>query len=386
MGTGIVIDPRGYVITNHHVVEDVNVISVRLHDRSAHSARVVARDPESDLALLKVEAGRPLPTIPLGTAADLMVGERVIAIGNAYGYDHTMTTGIVSAINRDVNLNKEISYKKLIQTDAAINPGNSGGPLLNIHGELIGVNVAIRAGAQCISFAIPVETMIRVGASMLSTRKRNGVWHGIIAKNEVAPSGDLTIARTEPALNPYFTQRSCSVDRLERDSPAARAGLMPGDQLVQVADLRVACSLDIERALLDYRAGDHVPVVVRRNAVEHRLDMILEAAAKTPPAPEELVWKKLGLKLGTANGEQISRVSKQLNGGLLVNDVRPDSVAAKAGIQKGDVLVGLHQWETLSLDNVIFVLTHKDLASFNPLCFYIVRSGQIHRGWLPQVE
>src|SRR5262245_2962627 len=137
MGTGILLDPRGYIVTNHHVVEDVTLIRVRLADGSTHGARVVARDAESDLALLKIDAGRPLPVMPLGTAADLMVGETVIAIGNAYGYDHTVTVGVVSAIKRDVTLNKDISYKALIQTDASINPGNSGGPLLNINGDLV---------------------------------------------------------------------------------------------------------------------------------------------------------------------------------------------------------------------------------------------------------
>ncbi|MBL8800252.1 MAG: trypsin-like peptidase domain-containing protein, partial [Planctomycetia bacterium] len=174
MGTGIVIDPRGYILTNQHVVEDVNVIRVRLADRTGYSARVLARDPESDLALLKIEPAKPLPVVPFGTSADLMVGESVAAIGNAYGYEHTVTRGIVSAINRDVTLNKDVSYKALIQTDASINPGNSGGPLLNINGELIGVNVAIRAGAQGIGFAIPVDTTLRVAADMMSIRKRTG--------------------------------------------------------------------------------------------------------------------------------------------------------------------------------------------------------------------
>src|SRR5262249_55403109 len=147
MGTGILIDPRGYIVTNQHVVDEVNLLRVRLADGTTASAKVLARDPESDLALLKIDVGRPLPTIPLGTATDLMVAETVIAIGNAYGYEHTVTVGVVSAVGRDVTLNKEMSYKQLIQTDAAINPGNSGGPLLNVHGELVGVNVAIRAGA-----------------------------------------------------------------------------------------------------------------------------------------------------------------------------------------------------------------------------------------------
>ncbi len=147
MGTGILIDPRGYIVTNQHVVEEVALIRIRLADGTTANARVLARDHECDLALLKIDADHPLPTIPLGTTRDLMVGETVVAIGNAYGYEHTVTVGVVSATSRDVSLNKEVSYKALIQTDASINPGNSGGPLLNIHGELIGVNVAIRAGA-----------------------------------------------------------------------------------------------------------------------------------------------------------------------------------------------------------------------------------------------
>src|SRR6202040_1196844 len=159
MGTGIIIDPRGYIVTNQHVVEDVNVIRIRLSDGTSQSATVIARSQEADLALLKIDVPRPLPTMPLGTSSDLMVGETVIAIGNAYGYEHTVTVGIISAIKRDVTLNKEVSYKALIQTDASINPGNSGGPLLNINGDLIGVNVAIRAGAQGIWIAIPVDAM-----------------------------------------------------------------------------------------------------------------------------------------------------------------------------------------------------------------------------------
>src|SRR5262249_46915302 len=185
MGTGIVIDPRGYIVTNHHVIEDVNLLRVRLSDGSTHNARVLARDPESDLALLKIDAGRPLPTLPLGTASDLMVGETVIAMGNAYGYEHTVTVGVVSAIKRDVTLNKEVSYKALIQTDASINPGNSGGPLLNINGELVGGNTAIRAGAHGIAFAIPVDSMLRVVADLLSIRKRNGTWHGLVCRDRL---------------------------------------------------------------------------------------------------------------------------------------------------------------------------------------------------------
>jgi serine protease Do len=377
MGTGIVIDPRGYIITNQHVVEDVSVLRVRLHDGTTSSARVIARDNEADLALLKIDVSQPLPTMPLGTAGDLMVGETVIALGNAYGYEHTVTVGVVSALKRDVTLNKDISYKALIQTDASINPGNSGGPLVNIQGELVGVNVAIRAGAQGIGFAIPVDAMIRTAADMLSIRKRNGTWHGIVGRDRVDFGGDED--------NPTF-QRTLVVERVEANSPATKAGLHGGDVIVRVGDTTVSNTLDLERALLDLRGGESTPVLVRRDGKEQRLDLVVQSADRTAPAPNELAWRKLGLRLQTVNAELVSRTNQQLHGGLAVIELRSDGAAAKAGIQKGDILVGLHQWETLNLENVTFVLTHPDLANFLPLRFYIIRSGQVHRGWLQQVD
>jgi serine protease Do len=389
MGTGILIDPRGYIVTNHHVVEDVNLIRVRLADGTSVSARVLARDAESDLALLKIDVGRPLPVMPLGTATDLMVGETVIAIGNAYGYDHTVTVGVISAVKRDVTLNKEISYKSLIQTDASINPGNSGGPLCNINGELVGVNVAIRAGAQGIGFAIPVDSMIRVAADMMSVRKRNGTWHGLVLRDQVDGDADseneveATAAKTTAAPGP---RRSLVVERVDASGPAALAGLRAGDLVVRAGDQPVACGLDLERALLDRAISEHVPVVVRREGKEQRVDLVLQAAERAGPVADDLVWRKLGLRLQPVSAELVAHTNQQLHGGLVVAEVRPDGVAAKAGIQRGDILVGLHQWEMLTLDNVVFVLTHPDLASFNPLRFYIVRSGQVHRGWIQQVE
>jgi serine protease Do len=373
MGTGIIIDPRGYIVTNHHVVEDVNIIRVRLSDGTAQNALVLARSHEADLALLKIDVGRPLQVMPLGTAQDLMVGESVVAIGNPFGYEHTVSVGVVSAIKRDVNLNKEMSYKSLIQTDASINPGNSGGPLLNINGELVGVNVAIRAGAQGIGFAIPVDQMIRVVADMLRARRRQGAYDGLVCRDRLDQTAD-------------GATRTVLVERVEPNSPAAAAGLRKGDVVAQVGDVRVACSYDVERGLLDRQQGEHVPLVVRRQTAEQKLELVLQAAARGRTGGAVLVWRKLGLRLGSVDPEVVSRVNRQLHGGLEVTSVEPDSAAARAGIRRGDILVGLHQWETLTLDNVAYVLSHPDLASFNPLSFHIVRGGQIRRGWVQQVE
>jgi serine protease Do len=386
MGTGILIDPRGYIITNHHVVDEVNLIRVRLNDGTNVGAKIVARDAEADLALLKIDVNRSLPVIPLGTANDLMVGETVVAIGNAYGYEHTVTMGIVSAIKRDVVLNKEVSYKSLIQTDASINPGNSGGPLLNINGELVGVNVAIRAGAQGIGFAIPVDSMLRVAADMLSIKKRNGLSHGLVYRDAVETDLPLTSASATDGPGANGWRRTLVVDRVESNSPAARAKLQREDVVVKVGDTAVSSGLDFERALLDHAAGDHVPVIVRRQGSEEKLDLVLQAGDKNANAQPDLVWQKLGVRVQAVGTEVVSQASKPLHGGLKVLEVRTNSAAARSGIQRNDILVGLHRWEMATPDNVVFVLTHPDLASFSPLEFYIIRAGEVQRGWLQQLD
>jgi len=376
MGTGIIIDPRGYIVTNHHVVEEVSSLRIRLADGTTAPAQVIARDKEEDLALLKIDVPQALPVMPLGTASDLMVGETVVAIGNAYGYDHTVTLGIVSAIKRDVTLNKNISYKALIQTDAAINPGNSGGPLLNVKGELIGVNVAIRAGAQGIGFAIPVDTMMRVAADMMSVRRRNGLSHGIIGRDRVTTH------------NGKIVQRELVVEGVEAGSAAARAGIQHGDVLVRVDSKDVVCRLDLERRLNGRQAGERFSVEVRRNGLDQQLELALDApeAAASSASSSDVVWRRLGLKVQRVNAELVSTTKRQLHGGLMVAEVRGESAAVRAGIQRGDILVGLHQWEMLSLENVVYVLSHPDLATFTPLRFYIIRSGQVHQGWIQNLD
>ena len=376
MGTGIVIDPRGYIVTNQHVVDEVSTLRVRLADGTTVNARIIGRDIENDLALLKITTEKPLPAMPLGTARDVEVGETTVAIGNAYGYDHTVTSGIVSAIGRDVTLNRDVRYKSLIQTDAAINPGNSGGPLLNLDGQLIGVNVAIRAGAQGIGFAIPVDTMIRVaGRMMAQERARQGVAGAGLALRDDVPGA--------------ASSRRVVVEQAE--GPAARAGARSGDVLVRVGGQPVGSSLDLHRALMDLGAGKTLALVVRRDGADKALDVTLEAAVEAKPAPlatgSNPAWRKLGLKLeALLNLAEVKRSHPRLNGGLLIADIRADSPASKAGLKRGDILVGLHTWEMLTPENIGFVLNHPDRATFTPLQFYILRGAQVHRGWLAIAE
>ena len=195
MGTGVVIDPRGYILTNYHVVDGVRRINVTLHTGQTYVAKVVARDTETDLAIIHIRTPGPLPVINLGTSQDLMAGETVIAVGNAFGYENTVTVGVISALHRNVQVNETQQYLDLVQTDASINPGNSGGPLLNIDGEMIGVNVAVRAGAQGIGFAIPIDKALDIATQLLSIEKLDNNWHGITALSVDGPTGPVTVRR-----------------------------------------------------------------------------------------------------------------------------------------------------------------------------------------------
>lgn len=375
MGTGIVLDPRGYVLTNFHVIDDVSALRVRLHDGAGMPARVVATDKEADLAVIKIDPARPLPVLPFGTSADLMVGEAVIAIGNAYGYEHTVTHGRVSFKGRDVSLSKDAGYKGLIQTSAPINPGNSGGPLLNVFGELVGVNVAIRAGAQNIGFALPIDFVVGRTADMvggLAARQRGGSRPRLGLALKDAAVRDATEA---PA------RRAVAVEAVEADSPAAAAGFRVGDVVERAGDVPVVTTVDWERSLLEKPAGGKLPVKVVRAGAGADLELALEAGPKPAPAgAAEVAWRRLGVKLQPVAPGVVQRVEPALHGGLLVTEVLAGGAAAGAGVRAGDVLVGLHTWETLRADDVAFVLGHKDYASFLPLKYVVVRDGAVQKG------
>ncbi|MBM3983908.1 MAG: PDZ domain-containing protein, partial [Planctomycetes bacterium] len=374
MGTGIVLDGRGYILTNFHVVDDVTSLRVRLHDGTGYSARVVTTDKEADLALIKVEPNKALPVIGFGTSSDLMVGEKVIAIGNAFGYEHSVTDGRVSYKGRDVALNKDMGYKGLIQTSAPINPGNSGGPLLNLMGEVVGVNVAIRAGAQNIGFALPADQVIPRAADLIGVRRRSSIRHGLVLRDAA------TRESTDSAV-----KRAVTVEQVEANSPAAQAGFKAGDVIDRADDIPVITSIDFERGLIDKPAGAKIPVKVARGGTATDLELVLQPGAKVPVGAADAVWKKLGLKVAPVGAETVAKANPQLRGGLQVTDVAAGGAAATAGIQKGDVLVGLHLWETLNLDNVTFVLNHKDLATFLPLKYFVAREGKLKDGLITSV-
>ncbi|MBL9092388.1 MAG: trypsin-like peptidase domain-containing protein [Planctomycetaceae bacterium] len=371
MGTGVIIDERGYIITNHHVVDGVKKILVTTHDEQTFVAALVSHDPKTDLAIIKIDSAQPLTVIRIGTSADLMTGETVIAVGNAFGYEHTVTQGIISALHRSVQVSDTQSYQDLIQTDASINPGNSGGPLLNIDGDMIGINVAVRAGAQGIGFAIPIDNALNVATDLLSTRRIDRTWHGLIVEN------------AKPTID------GALIKEVLAESPAERIGLRSGDIIKSVASRPVFRVLDIERALIGKQPGAAVPLTIERDSKVETIDLTLASLPeRNRPtldgglAEGDRFWTILGLKLEAVPQRQFQAYRTKYRGGLVVTDVRVDGPAAKQGIRRGDILVGMHIWETITSDNVNYILDRPDFGTLEPVKFYIVRGTETLYGHL----
>ena len=383
MGTGIIIDERGYIVTNQHVIGGVDSLRVTLYDGSTFAAEVKSFDVKRDLAVIKIEAGRLLPVIPLGTSSDLRLGESVIAVGNAFGYENSCTAGIISSLSRDVEVNEHQSYKNLLQTDASINPGNSGGPLLNLDGEVVGINVAIRAGAQRIGFAIPIDDARLFIARLLDIRQLNNSYHGLITHDVKTPE-----------------QRKLVVDAAEPNSPAAAAGFQPGDVVTQVGSVTVRDKADLERAFLGHAPKAPIDVVVERSHENVKLTVALirvdeskpsgarpaarPARPRVTPAKDPVAakcWAILGLKLEKASPAELESFRNKYNGGMRVTAVRETSPAATYGIVEGDILVGLHQWETVRWEDINYILNQTSLISGRePLKFFVVRGQEVLYG------
>ena len=368
MGTGILFDERGYILTNYHVVQGVASIVVTRHDQSTHTATLIARDTPSDLAIIKINTNGPLPIVRTGDSSSLMPGETVIAVGNAYGYQHTVTRGIVSALNRDVQVNETQRYANLIQTDASINPGNSGGPLLNIDGEMIGVNVAVRIGAQGIGFAIPSNDALDIAARLLF---------------EAGPPTTLGL----DATTRYASSSSrYIVNRVHTDSSAATQGVKPGDIILNVAGVPIRNRLDYERALLRTTSGVPVSIALRREDETFNVHLLRSGSAILPAPVTKRAWDELGVRTTTVPRGRLGSHQKRYRGGLRVVEIRDGSPAAKNGIRPHDVLLGIHKWETVNLDNLSYVLSSSEYKSKTPLKFYLLRNQQVlfgHLGTVP---
>jgi Do/DeqQ family serine protease len=324
LGSGVLVAADGTIVTNVHVILRASRIHVTLADQREFDGTLVGADADSDIAVLRVKAGGELPFIALGTSSDLMIGETVIAIGNPFGLSHTVTTGVVSAVGRSLR-DEDRVFTDFVQTDASINPGNSGGPLLNIRGELVGVNTAIYGKAQGIGFAIPVDRVRRVMRDLVSYGEVRRAWTGLVVQ-------ELT-----PELAQHFgTKRAVVVASVEPKSPGDDAGFERGDAITRVDGHDVASREEFEQRIQDHREGDHVTLTRRRSAAEED-EVHLTVGAFPAARADKLAWDLLGLEVGE-DGD-----------GLAVKRVRSGSPSARIGINRGDRLLGLGGTEVASM-------------------------------------
>src|SRR5438067_3407308 len=325
LGSGVIVAADGTIMTNVHVIERASRVRVTLNDQREFDATLVGADADADIAVLRVKAGGDLPHIPFGTSADLMIGETVIAIGNPFGLSHTVTTGVVSAVGRSLR-DEDRTYTDFIQTDASINPGNSGGPLLNIRGELIGINTAIYGKAQGIGFAIPISRAQRIVQELIS--------HGAVE----APWVGLAVQTLTPELAPHFSRRDRQgvlIRTVEPGSPAARAGLNRGDILLSLDGPPLHSSEEYLQREREHSSGDKLRLRVLRAQGEEEVEV---TAARFPQEKaDELAWQLLGLAVAESED------------GLQVKKVRPGSPAARIGVERGDEVLGLSGTQTKTL-------------------------------------
>ncbi|MCF6157043.1 MAG: PDZ domain-containing protein [wastewater metagenome] len=337
LGSGVIIDEDGYIVTNEHVISRASKIKVRLSDGRDFEATMISSDPISDLAILKINSPTPLPYVKMGTSKDLMIGETVIALGNPFGLENSVTTGVLSAKNRMVTFNSEygdIKYDNLIQTDALINPGNSGGPLLNIDGELIGINAAIVNQAQGIGFAIPVDKVRETLIKLFNFRELNKIWFGAQVEEQ---QGDIS--------------KGIIVTSVEPDSPAHKAKIKAGDYITKIDSKDISDILDFEKYILKKNAGDKLHIYVNRGGSRIKLTVTLEKAPL--PSIEKLALRKLGFYVQ----DLTPQLAKQLNlwwikSGVLIADIEENSPAARIGIKPGHVLVAVGQYRINNIEEL----------------------------------
>jgi serine protease Do len=327
LGSGFLIDPSGIVVTNAHVVQGASSITVTTLDGREIKAQVLGSDRDADLAVLKVE-GKNLPAIPLGSSADLMIGETVVAIGNPFGLSHSVTTGVLSARGRTVPSEQgERVFTDFLQTDASINPGNSGGPLVNILGEVIGINTAIVSGANGIGFAIPADRARRVTNDLLRFGELRPLWTG------------LRLVTVDPELARRYelgAARGAYVFKVYPGSPAAQAGLALGDVITSIEGQPALSREDVTTALYSFPEGTPLHLAVRRG------NRTLDSTLKAIRPPRDLGLRILAQGVGLEVAEQ--------RGALVVLRVTRGSVAARTGLEPGDVILGANGHEISKLD------------------------------------
>ncbi len=367
LGSGFIISGDGYILTNNHVVADADEIMVRLPDRSELPARLVGSDPRTDVALLKVQAAADLPVVKIGKSSQLKVGEWVLAIGSPFGFDHTVTAGIVSAVDRSL---PNESYVPFIQTDVAINPGNSGGPLFNLKGEVIGINSQIftrSGGFMGLSFAIPVDVAMDVAGQLRASGKVSRGWLGVLIQ-EVSRDLAESFGLERPA--------GALVAQVMDDSPAAKGGLQVGDIILAVNGKTIEMSADLPHLIGTMKPGARAELTVVRDG--HRKPLMItvgtlpdEGSAPVAAAGAEKSSNRLGIQVAELSAEQKQKL--ELQGGVVISQVM-NGPAALIGLRPGDVITHLNNLPVTTVAS--FLKIAESLPKNRPVSMRVLRQGR----------
>ena len=370
LGSGFIISSDGYVLTNNHVVADADEIIVRLSDRSELQAKLVGTDPRTDVALLKVE-GKNLPTVKLGDSEKLKVGEWVLAIGSPFGFDHSVTKGIVSAKGRTL---PNDTYVPFIQTDVAINPGNSGGPLFNMNGEVVGINSQIftrSGGFMGLSFAIPIDVAIDVSDQLKKDGKVSRGWLGVVIQ-EVNKDLAESFGLDKPA--------GALVAQVLEDGPAAKSGLQVGDVILSMNGQPIVMSADLPHLVGTLKDGAKAKLEIIRNGKRKDLDVTIGAmpdddadiaTGTGADGSAERSSNRLGVSVSDLTAEQ--KKSLELKGGVVIKEVQ-DGPAAMIGLRPGDVISHLNNQAIASAKQ--FTEIAKDLPKNRSVSMRVLRQGR----------
>jgi serine protease Do len=361
LGTGFVISPDGYIVTNTHVIEEVDSIKVAFEDGTELEATVVGRDPTTDIALIRVESDGEFFALPLGNSESVRAGEWVVAIGNPFGLGHTVTAGIVSAKHRIIGQGK---YDDFIQTDAAINFGNSGGPLLNLSGEVIGINTAINPRANTIGFAVPINMAKSILPQLRAKGHVTRGWLGVV------------IQRITPELSESFgleDEGGALVSKVMPEGPADEAGVERGDVIVEFDGQEIEDWNDLPRVVAGTPVGKKVKVVVLRDGGRKALKATvgeLEEAREPVALAEKGGATEFGLRVQDLTPDVAEQLGIDEEDGVVVTAVSPGSPAEEAGVRRGDVILEVNRTEIEDVDGL-----RKQLAGADRSALLLIRRG-----------
>jgi serine protease Do len=379
LGSGVIVDAKGYIVTNRHVVEKADRIRVKLMDDppgTFHDAKVIGSDQETDLAVIKIESEKPLPVAKLGNSDSMEVGDWVLAVGSPFGLSETVTAGIVSAKGRNIVPNRQ--FQSFIQTDAAINPGNSGGPLVNMAGEVIGINTAILTDTNAyagVGFAMPSNTVVSVYNQLIAPEHR-------VARGSI---GIMFNAQENPAISRVYGAGAggVTVSAVTAGSPAEQAGLKVGDTIVSVDGKPVKNGDELVADIASRKPGTKVNLGLVRNGKKQDATVTVTDRAKLfaarlgedddnggAEAPKE---SKLGLTVRAVTSEMADRLDIPAGKGIIVQDIKPSSFADDVGLTRGDVILEINKQAVNSEDD--FNRISSSLKSGQDVVFLVRQRG-----------